>query len=171
MPSPGLTRELEDFVASGALGQAIGPALASAQAQALGGPLGIENVRRGLLVVRSTGRASNNSVLVGANAPLTHPVRGSLVLCGRRPLAILLVGTGAAGASGSIHVAVTFRGTTVPIEIVFTSGSVTPFTGFWVIDTPAGGEAAIEVVARAGTADGLIFCTSNNGVTLVAVEL
>lgn len=157
------------------LGAIIGRARADANAQQSGSPLGIENVRRGVLAIAMGNLGANISVPVGGYAALSTPLQGRMFLSGR-PLEIHVAGNFSAGASGNIGVSVRLRGAVVngvalPPGAGTNSTAVVPFHFYWVDASPAPGDALVEVVARAATAPGTIGADANYGLILSAVEV
>lgn len=157
------------------LGGQIGRARADSMAQESASPIGIENVRRGLLVVTLGNLGANISVPVGGYAALSTALRGRMMLSGR-PLAIAIAGNFASGASGNIGISARVRGAEVTGGVALPPGAgtnstaVVPFHFVWTLTEPTPGDALIEVVARAAVAAGTIGADANYRIILTAVE-
>lgn len=168
-----------EWAASSQLGRDIGRAAAGPNAQAVAGPLGIENVRRGYLFV-TLGAGSNITVSHSTSgfASLSTPLRGSMHLSGR-PLAIYVAATLQAGASGDVKLSALLRGVEVTGLTNGIPGTYRASTaiegvgGWWIVAAPSPGEAVLELVADAVTADATLHvaAAANNAAVLMAIEI
>ena len=151
---------------------------ADADAQSAGAGLGIENIRRGVLFVRSD-FASSLTVVHGTSgfAPFPTPLAGEIMLSGR-PLFLALAATVSAGSGGNLRLSLTLRGAEVTGVINGLPGTFAEGTtprgvcGQWIVPNPAPGRARVEAVADAASVDGTVHGVStDNTASLLAVEL
>lgn len=166
---------IDDYMRGARLGQALGRANASSTAQTSGDGLGIENLRRGVLSVLSSG--ADTTVTAGAAdvwTPLDTPLEGDIYLSGR-PL-LLMVNVIISNLGGVTSVSLLLRGDEVTGRhngIVATSATtLDTHSGFWLVAAPAPGIAHVEMVANAITANGTVATdAAYNATALLAVEL
>lgn len=164
---------------AGTLGDIIGQAAASADAHKRGGGISIDRIRRGVARSTISGLGANITVPAATSgfASLSTPLSLDIVLSGR-PLFITAAITAEAAATGVLLVNFKLRGVLVtsdasglPGGYLTDNASTAGLTPWWLEMNPAPGQATVELVADAGTADGTIYADVNNTAVLAAWEL
>lgn len=175
-PDPTFDSRVEDIarrLVRAEVGQLIGPANASADAQNYGGGVGIQNVRRGVARA-SVGNGSDITVSATTLSALQRDLSLSMTLSGR-PLEVGLSGIAKAGSGGLLVLDVLLRGVSVSgvvNGIYYTEATFNQ--GFSVSETvlePAAGPATLQVVGRIVTANATVYADANSQLVLTAKEL
>lgn len=152
-----------DTLGSGEFGQRIGPANCSAKAQFQGGPLGIQNVRRGKL--RLTQHPTlNYSVSSTTFAEVDTTNLAGEIDCSGRPLRIEICGFVLRGTT-VIQLSVTLDGTEVTgsgngMAASWSAAAADHICSFFEV-TPTPGRHRLALVAKVDAGTGTIFAGAN----------